>query len=133
MPVAKINFIQLLLNSQKYESFNPSSDHMVSIVSFDLVIDGKEIGSYTAELRQSFGTKFATEPFEVSRPKGPELRSWDQGKFGEICELYFKSLIGPTGMAMRIVNCKEITMTNCSFGSQASFKMEIPNDSSKSW
>lgn len=128
MPNARIVFHKLIQDSQTFDSFQPSDEHMVSVLHFDYESDGKAT-PMTAEVRQPFGTGFG-DAIEVERPAG-QKGPWNQHAFADACERYYRLAIG------RIlgdpVTAKGLRMRNNTIVQEQVVEIEIPQQPGGGW
>jgi hypothetical protein len=96
MTMVKIIFRKCVQNSQ---DLGTDQDHMVSQVFFDVEVDGTRQVDLCADIKQSVGSAYETEPLEVSRPKG--LRGpLNYAVFREKTEQYYLESFGTKGNAV---------------------------------
>jgi len=129
---ARIKFTRAVLDSQTYNAFNESDDHMVSRLFFDLEVRGERFSDMLVEVRQPYGSRYETEEFEVSRPTGPYKGPWNHGRFAELCAEYFRSVLGEQGKLMR-VKASNFRMKNCTLVHKAEATMEVAEGDGGGW
>ena len=118
MPKFKVTFHECIQDSQDYGS---DDEHMISRVSFSLEIDGKSVGNFSANLKQVVGSDAESGDIEVSPPNGYD-GAFNQDGFSDAARKYFRSLVGATGSAIRIVgSAKNIRMRNGRYTKNAEF------------
>ncbi|MDO8630823.1 MAG: hypothetical protein Q7R41_10050 [Phycisphaerales bacterium] len=133
MPTAQIVFHKLLQDSQDYHSFQKGDDHMVSRITFTLSVGGREFRELQVEVSQPFGTDADSEEFEVGKPTGPYKGPWNHNAFSDLCEKYYRSLVGSRGTAIRISGGSNIRMRNNTCVQEMRAEFEIPNEGADSW
>jgi hypothetical protein len=112
MPAFTAKFHSLLQDSQELGS---NDEHMVSRVLFTLEVDGKNVGDYTADLKQAVGSESNDANVEVGPPNGYE-GEFNHVGFAAAARRYFSETIGPQGRGIRIQgNPKELRMRNNTF------------------
>jgi hypothetical protein len=130
---AKILFKSLLQDSQDYATFEHDDAHVVSVIHFDMEVGDRKFHDLSVEVRQPYGTDFETEPLEVSRISGHYRGPWNHAAFGDLCEAYYRSLIGSTGTVIRIGGASNIRMRNNFFGTPREAQLDIPDESCGAW
>jgi len=110
----RITFHRCVQDSQEYGS---NAEHMVSRVFFTLAVNGKNVGDYEADLKQTVGDDFESGSIEVSKPHGYD-GAWNHAKFSDAASKYFRSLVGSQGTGIRITNSTNIRMQNNKFGKE---------------
>jgi hypothetical protein len=89
-------------------------DHMVSIAVCRIVVDGQDRGVHEVRIKQPAGGSF-DDPIEVEAPTtydGPI----DIQAFGDLVDGYYRHLIGPTGIVIRVgPGTSNLTMQGNSF------------------
>ena len=58
----KVSFKACIQDSQEAQAENPNRSHMISRVIFDLEVDDYVYVDMIVDLKQPFGTDYATEP-----------------------------------------------------------------------
>jgi hypothetical protein len=82
---------------------------MFSTIEFTIEIGEERYPNLCVQISQPYGTSFE-EPFEVGKIigyDGPWVLNGEQ--FKQLCERYYRKLVGSTGSAIRIANA---TMRN---------------------
>jgi hypothetical protein len=110
----KVIFSACIQDSQEYGSDN---EHMVSRVFFNLESDGKLVGTFFADLKQTVGDNFETGSIEVSAPYGYDGQ-FSQQKFSNCAAKYFRSAVGSTGRGIHLAGGAHVRMQNNHFVSQ---------------
>ncbi len=108
MPTAIVTFNRCIQDGQEYGS---NDEFMISRVFFALEIDGKHVGEFYADLKQTVGSNYDTGSIEVSPPRGYD-GNWNHHEFSRAAEAYFRGLVGSTasvisnqgGLKMRMQN-----------------------------
>ena len=118
MPRFKVTFHKCIQNSQDYGS---NDQHMVSRVFFSLGVDQKQVGDYSADLKQAVGDDFETGAIEVGPPQGYQ-GPFDHAGFADAAAKYFRSLVGASASGIRIVGGASIKMRNNVFQKDAVFE-----------
>jgi hypothetical protein len=93
----RVQFRTCIQDSQDAQAENPSDDHLISRVIFDLAINGRLYRSLYVDVRQPFGTNYIEEPLEVGPPHGDYRGPFPHAQFSEAVEKYYRSLFGPEG------------------------------------
>jgi hypothetical protein len=118
MPNFTAKFHKLLQDSQDLGS---NDDYMVSRVFFTLEVDGKNVGDYTAILKQAVGSDFNDANIEVGPPTNYDGPFNHQG-FSRVAQHYFNTTIGAHGAGIRIEGpVREIRMRNNAFLREAEY------------
>ncbi len=134
MTQAHIQFKKLIQDSQTYESFDVSDDHMVSRIVFDLEVAGGQYPNMVVEVSQPYGTRYEIEPLEVGRPIGPYKGPWNHSAFSEHCERYYRRLVGQSGSSIRIEEGASNTrMWNNTVVREMQATIELPEAGSEAW
>ncbi len=123
-------FYKFLIDSQDYDPTDENDEHMVSVVSFFLEVNGKKY-DLKSSVKQTIGSKFEEGCIEVCPPEdynGP----FNHHEFSKAVFKYYTSLIGPTGSVLRMQNCRDIKMENCSCNVEVPFTLNI-NSSEGGW
>lgn len=97
MAHVEVQFTELRQGAARMAS---ADDHMVSIAVCRIVVDGKDRGVHEARIKQPAGGSFE-DPIEVEPPTtydGPI----DIQAFGSLVDGYYRHLVGPTGIAIRV-------------------------------
>src|ERR1700690_4156095 len=104
----RITFHRCIQDSQEYGSDN---EHMAARVLFTLEVNGKNVGDYSADLKQTLGGDFETGSIEVGPPHaydGP----WNHANFADAASKYLRSLLGSHGTGIQTTNNMNIRMRN---------------------
>ncbi len=133
MSKAKINFQKIVQDSQDYGTFEKSDEHMVSIIHFTLEIKGNNYEDMKVEVRQPYGTNYESEPLEVGEIGGSYRGAWNHREFADLCEEYYRNLIGSAGRGIRIEGAPNVRMRNNAFSARVIREIEIPEDSAAAW
>jgi len=133
MAKATITFNKVVQDSQNYESFNKNDDHMVSVIHFTLEVKDKQYENMQVEIRQPYGTNYEKEPIEVGEIIGSYKGTWSHNQFVNLCEQYYRSLIGSMGRGINIQGASQVRMKNNSFIQKRRVEMDIPEDGATSW
>ncbi|UCD51095.1 MAG: hypothetical protein JSW27_00385 [Phycisphaerales bacterium] len=128
MSRAKIRFRSLCQDSQTYASFDQDENHMVSTISFSLEIGDQTYPDMHVEVRQPFGANYENEPLEVASPKGAYSGPWNHNEFSDLCEQYYRRMIGSSGSAIRITGASNVRMRNNRFASEMVCEFDIPEN-----
>jgi hypothetical protein len=129
---AKILFKSLQQDSQDYGTFERSEAHVVSVIHFDMQVDQQQFRDLKVEVRQPCGTDFESEPLEVGRVAGYE-GPWDHAAFADLCEHYYRGLVGSAGRGIRISGGSNIRMRNNTFAMPEQVELEIPGEAGGAW
>ena len=130
---AKILFKSLRQDSQDYATFARDDAHVVSVIQFNMQIGDRQVRDLSVEVRQPYGTDFESEPLEVSKISGDYHGPWNHSGFADLCERYYRSLIGSAGRGIRIGGGGDIRMRNNTFGMPQQAELEIPDESGGAW
>lgn len=133
MPKAIVIFQKLILDSQDYATFDKNEEHMVSIIHFTLQVEGNQYEDMTVEVRQPYGTDYESEPIEVGEIGGSYRGAWNHREFADLCEKYYRNLIGSRGCGIRIEGAHNVRMRNNAFSARVIREIQIPEDSSAAW
>lgn len=133
MAKVTITFNKVVQDSQNYNSFDKDDDHMVSVIHFTLDVNDRQYQNMQVEIRQPYGTNYAEEPIEVGTIIGAYRGTWNHNKFADLCEEYYRSLIGPDGCAFNIQGVAELRMRDNSIIYRRRVEMDIPEDGATSW
>jgi len=133
MSKGKVTFQKLIQDSQDYSSFDKSQDHMVSTIHFILEVEGNRYDDMTVEVRQPYGTNYETEPIEVSEITGSYKGAWNHHQFADLCEDYYRMLIGSSGHAIRVEGARNVRMRNNTISRTVVREIETPDESSAAW
>lgn len=131
MSEATIIFNKVIQDAQNYESFNKNDDYMVSVIHFTLEVKDKQYENMQVEICQPYGTNYEREPIEVGEIIGTYKGTWNHNQFANLCEQYYRNLIGSTGRSIR--GGRGGRMRNNSFISNLRVEMDIPEDGATSW
>ena len=126
MPKAQINFHKIILDSQNYANSQGNEDHMVSIIHFDLEVNGSKYEDLTVEILQPYGTNFESDPIEVDKPIGYS-GPWNHNAFSDLCEHYCREAVGSSATGIRIEGGENVRIRNCTYGIPRSEEFEIPD------
>ena len=129
MTKAKILFRSLRQDSQDYATFQKSAAHVVSVISFDMQIGDQQFSDLPVEARQPYGTNFEDEPLEVSKISGGYRGPWNHSGFADLCEHYYRSLIGSSGRCIP----GNIRAHDNFFNSPQQAELDIPDDQGGAW
>ncbi len=129
---AAILFNSLQQDSQDYGTFERSDAHVVSVIRFDMQVGPQQFRDLTVEVRQPYGTDFESEPLEVGRVAGYD-GPWDHAAFADLCERYYRSLVGSGGRGIRISGGSNIRMRNNTFAMPQQAELEIPGEAGGAW
>jgi hypothetical protein len=105
MPKVRVTFNECVQDSQEYGS---DDEHMVSRIALNIAVDGKDLGVFITDLKQTVGSDFETGSIEVTRPveAGDPKRAYrgpfDQQRFADEVEKYFRQLVGAQGWAIKL-------------------------------
>jgi len=121
---ANIHFKSLIQNTQDYATFDKNEAHMVSVINFDLKIGDQAFADLQVEVRQPYGTDFETEPLEVGSVIGYD-GPWNHLAFSDLCEAYYRSVIGGSGSGIRIEGSENLRMIGNMFGESTKATMEV--------
>lgn len=102
-----LNLRDLLQNSQDYGT---NDDHLVSVVRYEIVLDGQPQGSFESLVRQSAGGDRA-DILEVGLPPGYG-GPIDHQALSRCIESYFRSQVGAEGRGIRITGGSAIMRDN---------------------
>lgn len=120
MAVVTVQFESCLQDSQELGS---NDEHMVSRVFFSLLADGKRYDGLSADIKQTVGAKYESDPLEVGRPEGYEGPfNWDG--FRKCVESYYRSLVGSGATGIRIEGASNVRMRNNKFGKRATCQFD---------
>jgi hypothetical protein len=133
MAKATVVFSRIVQDVQNYGQFDQDANYMVSTLHFSLTVGGKDYAGLSVEVRQPYGTDFEMQPLEVTKPKGSYHGPWNHAAFSNVCEEYYRSLIGAKGAGIRIAGGKNIRMRNNTFLKQHSAELDIPDAGATSW
>ena len=128
-----VMFQKMVQDTQDYQSFDKNEDHMVSTLFFSLETGRKRYGDLRVEVRQPYGTPFESEPLEVAKPVGTYPGLWNHAAFRDLCEEYYRKLVGAKGSGIRIEGGQNIRMRNNTFILPWSGEFEAPESSGLSW
>ena len=111
MPTATVTFHEVVQDAQNYASFDPKDDYMVAVIKFTLKVSGRTYDGMSVEVRQPYGTDYATEPLEVGQPIGPYNGNWNHNAFADLCEGYYRGFLGSSaGSAFRLEGVQGVRM-----------------------
>ena len=127
MPVAHVVFERFLQDTQTFEFFEQSEDHLISKVFFTLDVEGNHFDDMYVEVRQPFGTRFEDDPVEVSRAFGSYEGNWNHQVFADLVEAYVRQLIGSRGSGIRIEGGSNVRTQDNSFIFQQEAEFAIPD------
>lgn len=129
---ADITLKSILQDTQDYASFDKNDAHMVSRIVFDAKIGDTEHQDLVVEIRQPFGTDYESEPIEVSKVSnydGP----WNHSAFSDICEQYYRGIVGQSGRGIRIEGGGNIRMRENQFHMPAQASFDLPDGEASTW
>jgi hypothetical protein len=132
MAAAQILFTKAIQDSQDYGCFDKNDDYMVARVFFSIQVKGEEYPDVYVEVRQPYGTRYEEEPLEVSKPVGYD-GPWNHALFSELCENYYRSLIGSAGHAIRTEGTCNFRGRNNAFVREYRGSIDIPDEGSAAW
>ena len=121
MKKAIIQFERCIQDSQ---DFGSDDEHMISRVFFSLEIAGKKYEGLYANLKQTVGSNYETDPIEVSPPIGYD-GTINYAGYREQVEKYFRSLVGSQGSGIRIVNSSNIRMQNNTYNMPRTYEFTM--------
>jgi hypothetical protein len=133
MSKARITFQSLQQDSQDYGTFEKSDAHVVSVIRFSMDVDEKHFDNLSVEVRQPYGTDFESEPLEVSKVIGDYRGPWNHAKFAELCESYYRNLVGSSGRAIHIGGGGGMRMRDNLFQVTQEAELEIPDEQGGAW
>jgi len=122
MPNAVVIFRRCIQDAQEYGS---NDEFMVSRVFFMLEIDGKHIGEFHSDLKQTVGSDYETGAIEVGPPAGYD-GPWSHHEFQQAAEAYFRGCVGSTAWGIRIEGGTNIRMQNNCFDMEKRVSFTIP-------
>ena len=112
MTKVAIHFDHILQDSQDLGS---DDDHMISRVFFAITVGDESFANLYADIKQTVGADFATDPLEVSQPAnytGP----LDFNAFRKCVEEYYRKFVGAQGSGVRVAPKAGVRMRNNNFG-----------------
>ncbi len=133
MSKVKVIFRKLIQDSQDYSSFDKNEDHMVSTIHFSLEVKGNQYDDMTVEVKQPYGTNYQGEPIEVSKISGSYKGAWNHDQFADLCEEYYRMLIGSGGRTIRFEGARNIRMRDNTISQTLVREIDIPDESSAAW
>ena len=101
MPTGTIEFKCIRINLKRISTFEPDESQIDSLIEFDLKIGDERLEDLRAEVRQRNGTDFQSQPLEVGNVIGHD-GLWNNEEFREFCEVYYRDVIGSSGMGHTI-------------------------------
>jgi len=129
MPIARVTFQRIELDSLNYQSFDPNDDHMISKLFFTLEVGSQRYDEMYVEVNQPYGTTYETEPLEVSKYIGSYDGNWDHNEFKDMVEQYYRRVMGHQGKMIKTSNeAKEFRPRNIIIQlSPETFEFKIPD------
>jgi len=124
MATMTVHFDRCIQDSQDYGS---DDQHMVSRVFLHIDCEGEQFAGLHADIKQTVGGDFETDPLEISRPHGYD-GPLNYRAFREITEEYFRSLIGRSGSAFRIEGGSTVRMRDNTFVMPKSYEIPLAGD-----
>jgi hypothetical protein len=111
MRKSNVRFYECIQNVQELGS---DEECMQSILFFDLTVDEKTLAGIQCTIKQSVGSNYEKDKaLEVYTP--PISINFNYEKFREAATKYYFELVGSQGTMIRIENCSNVMMTNCSY------------------
>ena len=101
MPTGTIEFKCIRINLKRISTFEPDESHIDSLIEFDLDTGDQCLRDLSVEVRQLSGTDFQSQPLEVGNVIGHD-GLWNNEEFREFCEVYYRDVIGSSGMGHTI-------------------------------
>jgi hypothetical protein len=101
MPNGTLEFKCIRINLRKTSTFGPDENQIDSLIEFDLRIGDECLRDLSTEVRQPIGTDFQSQPLEVGNVIGYD-GPWNSEEFREICERYYRAVIGSCGVGPTI-------------------------------
>ena len=86
---------------KRVSTFEADERQIDSLIEFDLTIGDERLRDLNAEVRQLNGTDFQSQPLEVGNIMGYN-GPWNYEEFRELCERYYRDVIGSSGMGLSI-------------------------------
>ena len=128
MTKVHVLFKRIIVDLQELQCFEPSDDHMISRLFFDLEVGGNHYYDMMVEVKQPYGTQYESEPLEVSKMIGPYKGNWNHNDFSELVEKYYRSLIGKEGKSIKTTDKANNTLfKNCVIEQTEVFEFDIPD------
>jgi hypothetical protein len=101
---------------QDSQNYGTDDEHMVSRVFFSIALDGRPMGDYHADLKQTVGDDYETGAIEVGPPTTESGKTYSgpmsHACFSEGAVTYFRSRVGSVGSGIRIAGGSDIMMDN---------------------
>lgn len=105
---------------------------MRSRVFFSLSVNGKTHEGLYVDISQPYGTDYAAELIEVSRPIGYD-GPFAHRAFCEHVEAYYRQLVGQDNAVISIGAGSSVRMTNNTFHMPHQFQIEVDTGSGSAW
>lgn len=121
MAIAKVTFKQINQNIQEYKT---DDEHMWSMISFDLEINGQKYTYLSVLVKQTIGSDFDTAPLEVGPPQGYG-GAFNHDAFRVEVEKYYRGLIGTEGTGIHMEDGSNIMMYNNIFVQEKVVEFEV--------
>lgn len=121
MAKAKVTFKQIIQNMQEYKT---DDEHMCSMISFDLEINGQKYTDLSVLVKQTISSDFDTAPLEVGAPQGYG-GAFNHDAFRVEVEKYYRGLIGQEGSGIQIEGGSNIIMYNNIFVQEKVVEFEV--------
>jgi hypothetical protein len=131
MATAVVNVSKCIQDVQEIGGSNDSSV-MRSRVFFSLSLNGKTFNDLYVEISQPYGTNYATELIEVSRPVGYD-GPFSHTAFCNEIERYYRSLVGQGASMISISGGSNIRMSNNTFVAPYTFQIEVDSNAGSAW
>ena len=128
MPAATVKFHSIIQDLQDYECFDHDEDRMVSAIWFALEVGGKKYDKMQVEVCHPYGANVETAPLEVSPPAGGYPGFWNYKDFSDLCEKYYRSLIGSSGRGVDIGGEPNTRMRNNQYHSDVTEELQLPEE-----
>jgi hypothetical protein len=107
------------------QEIGTESEHMLSKILFTLSIDGKSLGSFSVDVKQTVGGNYENDAIEVmGLPK--ELNGKiNYQAFRDAVERYYRNIVGANAHCFHVGKGASISMTNNVINSNMPFEFSV--------
>ena len=119
---------------QDFQEIGGAADKSVmrSRVFFSIILNGKTHNNIYVDISQPYGTNYATELIEVSRPIGYD-GPFSHKAFCEHIEAYYRKLVGQGASMISIGGGANVRMSNNTFVMPYTFEIEVDDNMGSAW
>jgi hypothetical protein len=125
MPKVAVNILKCIQDSQEYGS---NDDHMVSRVFCRISVDGRKIGDFYSDIKQTVGADYGADSIEVIPPHDYKGH-YNHQAYSEGVRAYFLRAFNRSGAEFSFGNSTNVRMRNntCTTPHQFEFEADQPS------